>query len=125
MEKTLLELAKEIELFPERAQKLLSSFEGNTPEEAAFAKSLTNLPAYAITPLLHTFSQYSSPNSIPTKLSDLMKKQSHIGSIFVLVEDNTDWTYQGISASGKPLCRPFNSQHLLELDKDAKIKYVF
>lgn len=61
----------------------------------------------------------------PEKLKDLMIDRSNIGTMFVLVKDGTDWTYQGLSLKGKPLCRPINSDIIIELDEEDQIKWTF
>jgi hypothetical protein len=54
-----------------------------------------------------------------------MLDRSNIGTMFVLVKDGTDWTYQGLSLRGKPLCRPINSDIIIELDEEDQIKWTF
>jgi hypothetical protein len=73
--------------------------------------------------LLETFAMKHRENE-PKTVRDLMHP-SHVGSLFVIIEDQSDWTYLGISTSGKPLCRPFNSDMIMEIDPDKEIKYVF
>jgi hypothetical protein len=73
--------------------------------------------------LLETFAMKHRENE-PKIVRDLMHP-SHVGSLFVIIEDQSDWTYVGISTSGKPLCRPFNSDIIMEIDPEKEIKYVF
>ena len=122
--KTLQELSKEIQNNPEKATELLISFRTTSTEVRDFLFSLQQVPVYIVPSLIDTFSMKHRENQ-PKKLGDLMDSMAYVGAIFVLCEDETDWTYQGKSPSGKAMCRPINSQFIFELSPDKEIKYVF
>lgn len=121
--RTLRELAKEIQDNPNQISELLTSFRTTSTEVRDFLFSLRQVPPYIVPALLETFAMKHRENE-PKTVRDLMHP-SHVGSLFVIVEDQSDWTYVGISTSGKPLCRPFNSDMIMELDPEKEIKYVF
>lgn len=122
--KTLIDLANEIQNDPKNVLPLLASFRTTSSEVRSFLFSLHDVPAYIVPALLRTFAS-NHRESEPKTIKDMMDCNTHLGAMFVLVEDSTDWTYQGISSSGKALCRPFNSSMLIELDPSKEIKYVF
>jgi hypothetical protein len=74
--------------------------------------------------LIETFALKHREND-PKTVRDLMISDRYIGSLFVLVEDGSDWSYQGISTSGKPMGRPINSALIMELDPEKEINHVF
>ncbi len=102
----------------------MASFRTTSTEVRDFLFSLHQVPVYIVPALIDTFAVKHRENE-PKTIRDLMSTDAHLGTLFVLVEDGSDWTYQGISTSGKPLCRPFNSALLMELDPNKAIKYVF
>lgn len=122
--KTLQELADEIKKAPEKVTELLTSFRTASTEVRDFLFSLQQVPVYMVPALIETFTTNHRENR-PTKIADLMDSMSYVGSIFVLCEDETDWTYEGKTPSGKAMCRPLNSQFLLELSPEKEIKHVF
>lgn len=61
----------------------------------------------------------------PKNLKDLMLDRDNIGTQFVLVRDDSDWTYLGVSINAKPMCRPFNSDITIELNEEDEIKWTF
>jgi hypothetical protein len=85
---------------------------------------MRQVPVYIVPALIETFAFKHREND-PKTIRDLMQSSSYVGSLFVMIEDESDWSYVGISTSGKPLCRPFNSDLILEQDPDKAIKYVF
>jgi len=121
--RTLKELAKEIQDNPSQISELLTSFRTTSTEIRDFLFSLRQVPPYIVPALLETFAM-KHRESEPKTVRDLMHP-SYVGSLFVIVEDQSDWTYVGISTSGKPLCRPFNSDMIMEIDPEKEIKYVF
>lgn len=122
--KTLYQLAKEIQKNPDQSSELLKSFRTTSKEIIDFLLSMTTTPVYLVPALIETFALKHREGD-PKTVEELMNNMSHIGSIFVLVEDGSDWHYVGSSVSGKPLCRPFNSELVMELDPSKEIKYVF
>jgi hypothetical protein len=122
--KTLKELAKEIQENPDKLHDLLNSFRTTSTEIRSFLFSLHDMPVYLVPALIETFAlRYRSTD--PKTLKDLIGVSYFLGALFTLCEDNTDWTYLGVSSSGKPLCRPINSELVIELDPDKAIKNVF
>lgn len=122
--KTLKELSKEIQSNPDKTSDLLSSFRTTSKEVRDFLFSLTQVPEYIVPALIETFDKGFKENH-PQTLRDLMEHSAHLGSLFVLCEDDTDWQYLGKSPSGKAMCRPFNSELVLEISPDKSIKYIF
>lgn len=122
--KTLLQLSKDIQKNPDQRSDLLNSFRTTSKEVRDFLISLNSAPVYLVPALIETFALRHREND-PSTIGDLMKTRDYIGSIFVLVEDESDWNYVGISASGNPLCRPFNSDVVMEMDASKAIRYVF
>jgi len=102
----------------------LASFRTTSSEIREFLFSLHSVPVYIVPALLETFAGKHRENE-PKTIRDLMTSDAHLGTLFALIEDGSDWSYQGISTSGKPMCRPFNSDLLMELDPEKDIKYVF
>lgn len=121
--RTLKDLAIKIQQNPAQITELLTGFRTSSTEIRDFLFSMRQVPVYIVPALIHTFAEKHREND-PQTIRDLMHL-SYIGSMFFLVEDGSDWTYVGVSTSGKPLCRPFNSAMILELDPDKSIKYVF
>jgi hypothetical protein len=122
--KTLLELANEIQNNPEKATDLLISFRTTSKEVRDFLFSMQTTPAYIVPALIQTFAIQHREND-PKTIRDLMSSDRYIGSLFVIVEDRSDWSYVGVSTSGKPLGRPINSALVMELDPDKEITHVF
>jgi len=81
-------------------------------------------PIYMIPALIQTFAVNHREHE-PKTVRDLMTSDRYLGSFFVMHEDASDWSYVGISTSGKPLARPINSALVMELDPEKEIKYVF
>lgn len=81
-------------------------------------------PVYMIPALIQTFYSNHRENE-PKTVRDLMTSDRYLGSLFVIREDASDWSYVGISTSGKPLARPINSALVMELDPEKEIKHVF
>jgi hypothetical protein len=103
---------------------LIESFEAENEATRTFLDSIKKNVVYVIPVLIETFAEkYRYDN--PKKLRDLMTNRSYIGSLFVLVNDSSDWTYVGVSVNGKPMARPINSDMICELDEDEEIKWVF
>ena len=121
--KTLKELSKEIQDNPNQISELLTSFRTTSTEIRDFLFSMRQVPVYIVPALINTFA-LKHRESDPKIIRDLMHP-SYVGSLFVVIEDRSDWTYVGISTSGKPLCRPFNSEIVMELDPEKEIRYVF
>lgn len=122
--KTLQNLAKEIQENPHQCSELLGSFRTTSKEVREFLFAMTTTPVYMVPALLETFALRHREND-PKTVGDLMGNRNHVGCIFVLEEDGSDWNYVGSSTSKKPLCRPFNSDLVMELDPDKRIRYVF
>jgi hypothetical protein len=122
--KTLRQLAQEIQRNPDQCYELLGSFRTTSKEVRDFLFAMQGTPVYLIPALIETFS-LKHRESDPKTVGELMNSKGHIGSIFVLVEDGSDWHYVGSSLDGHPLCRPFNSELVMELDPSKEIKYVF
>jgi hypothetical protein len=85
---------------------------------------MRQVPAYVVPALIETFAIRHRENE-PKIVRDMMQSSSFVGSLFVLCDDDSDWIYVGISTSGKPMCRPFNSDIIMELDPEKRIKYAF
>lgn len=121
---SLIELSKKIQQNPDQLIELLSSFRTTSSETRDFLLSLKNVPAYIVPALIETFAVRHREN-FPMTIRDLMSDRKNVGSIFVLVRDDSDWNYVGVSTDGKALCRPFNSEIVTELDPSEAIRYVF
>ena len=104
--------------------ELLTSFRTTSKEVREFLFSLQSLPVYLVPALIETFSLKHREND-PKLISDLMCGDRYLGSFFVICEDSSDWTYLGVSTSGKPLGRPINSALVMELDPEKEIRFVF
>lgn len=122
--KTLGELARDIQNSPHQAHDLLMGFRTTSHEVREFLFGIKNVPVYLLPALIETFAMKHREDD-PKTIRDLMQSAKYVGSLFVLVEDDSDWSYVGISTFGKPLCRPYNSDIIVELDPDKSIKYVF
>lgn len=122
--KTLIDLANEIQNDPKNVLPLLASFRTTSSEVRSFLFSLHDVPPYIVPALLRTFA-LNHRETEPKIIKDLIDSNKHLGAMFVLLEDGSDWTYQGVSSSGKALCRPFNSPLLMEISSEKEIKYVF
>jgi len=122
--KTLQQLAEEIQNNPENTISLLTSFRTTSSEIRDFLFSMQTTPAYMVPALIKTFAINHREND-PKTVRDLMTGERYIGSLFVMCEDLSDWSFVGISTSGKPLARPINSALVMELDPEKEIKYVF
>jgi hypothetical protein len=85
---------------------------------------MRQVPAYIVPALIETFAINHREND-PKTIRDLMTSEIYIGSMFVLKDDLSDWSYQGVSTSGKPMCRPINSALIMELDPEKEITHVF
>lgn len=86
--------------------------------------SIRSNVVYVIPALIETFAEKYRYHD-PKTLRELMESRSNIGALFVLVNDQTDWTYVGISTNGKPMARLINSHLVLELDPNEEIRWVF
>ncbi len=117
-------MAREIQENPDKAKELLSSFRTTSSEVREFLFSLQQVPVYIIPALIETFASKHRENE-PKTIRDLMTSSSYVGSLFVISEDRSDWSYVGVSTSGKPLGRPTNSELVMELDPEKEIRYVF
>jgi hypothetical protein len=122
--KTLRDLSKEIQENPNKIDLLLTTFRTTSSEIRDFLFSMRQVPAYIVPALIDTFA-IMHRESDPKTVRDLMTSDRYIGSLFVLVEDGSDWSYQGISTSGKPMGRPINSALIMELDPEKEITHVF
>lgn len=122
--KTLLELSREIQKDPANSTVLINTFRTTSSEVREFLLTLHKVPVYIVPALIETFAAKHIEYE-PKTLRDLMVSRRFIGSLFVLREDDSDWSYQGVSANGKPMARPFNSDIIVEMDEDKEIKYVF
>ncbi len=122
--KTLHQLAEEIQENPNKAPELLTSFRTTSSEVRDFLFGLHQVPVYLVPALIKTFA-INHRESVPKTIRDLMTSDRYVGSLFVLVEDSSDWSYQGISTSGKPMGRPINSALIMELDPEKEINHVF
>jgi hypothetical protein len=121
---TLFQLSKSVKSNPHKINELLASFKTNSTEVRNFLFSLQDLPPYIVPHLLATFATYHREND-PKKVSSLMSSSRHLGCVFVLAADGSDWVFVGVSTSGKPLGRPIASDLIMELDPEAEINYVF
>ena len=122
--KTLMDLSQEIQKDLKNTSVLLDSFRTTSPETRDFLFSLKRVPPYIVPALLETFA-IKHREGEPKFIGDMMSNDTHIGALFVICEDLTDWTYQGISVNGKPMGRPINSALIMELDPAKEIRYVF
>lgn len=122
--KTLSQLAEEIQNNPEKVVELLTSFRTTSSEIRDFLFSMQSTPVYMVPALILTFVR-NHRESDPKTVRDLMASDRYLGNMFVLCEDSSDWSFVGVSTSGKPLARPINSSLVMELDPDKEIKYVF
>jgi hypothetical protein len=122
--KTLRDLAREIQENPSQTSELLTAFRTTSSEIRDFLFSLRQVPTYVVPALIETFAQKHREND-PKTIRDLMTSEAYVGSFFVICEDGSDWSYQGISSSGKPMGRPISSALIMELDPDKEIRYVF
>lgn len=122
--KTLQQLAEEIQNNPEKVMELLTSFRTTSSEIRDFLFSMQSIPAYMVPALILTFAKNHREND-PKTVRDLMVSDRFLGSLFVLSEDSSDWSYVGVSTSGKPLARPINSALVMELDPEKEITHVF
>lgn len=104
--------------------ELLTSFRTTSSEIRDFLFSMQSTPVYMVPALILTFVR-NHRESDPKTVRDLMASDRYLGNMFVLCEDSSDWSFVGVSTSGKPLARPINSSLVMELDPDKEIKYVF
>ena len=122
--KTLIDLAKEVQNDPANVTSILSSFRTTSSEVKLFLLSLQSVPPYMVPALLRTFAANHREDE-PKFVSDLMAQNRFMDCFFTLTEDGTDWTYLGVSSNGKALCRPINSNLVMEINAEKQIKYAF
>ncbi len=103
---------------------MIDSFKTDTKEIRLFLDSIRSNVVYVIPALIETFAEKYRYHD-PKTLKELMDSESNIGSLFVLVNDQSDWTYVGVSTNGKPMARLINSDLVLELNPDEEIRWVF
>jgi len=70
----------------------LASFRTTSSEIREFLFSLHSVPVYIVPALIETFAGKHRENE-PKTIGDLMSSDVHVGTMFVLVEDGSDWTY--------------------------------
>lgn len=125
--KTLTQLSKEIQENPERAQELLVTFQTNHSEIRSFLFSLQELPVYIVPALIESFATKFRGDD-PKTLDELVRQTWGVNALFTVSDRdgfNINYTYVGLSTSGKALCRPDNSNLVIELNLDTEIKNVF
>jgi hypothetical protein len=117
-------LAQQIQRNPELKDQLLDSYETDSKEVRDFLDSLKTVVVYVVPALLEAFSTKHQEVHSPKSLKDFMIDRTFIGTLF-FDPNELLWTYVGVSANGKPLCRPENSDIVQELNDDLVVKWLF
>lgn len=120
----LLELSKKIQACPDHCKTLIKEFQTSDEKIKAFVYSLNYIEPFLVPAFIETFVK-SQPSELPRTIGELAESKTHLGAIFVLCEDNTDWTYEGVNSNGEIMCRTFNSPLLIPMNPEHKIEYVF
>jgi hypothetical protein len=122
--KTLHDLSKEIQQHPDRKNELLASFRTSESDIRHFLFSLQEVDVYIVPALLETFAVKWKGSDQPAVIKDFIDKPWALGAVFDDIEGN-GYTFCGVTSSGKAMCRPDNTNLVVELDVNMAVKNVF
>jgi hypothetical protein len=121
--KTVPELAKEIEQFPESMNQLLDSFRTTDNDLRMFLYSLKQVPAPIVPALLITFYR-EQERTIKKTVLDVVKNNS-VGLLFEVIKLNETYQFTGFDKDQCPTFCKIGDSTQVYLDMEMGIKWLF